>query len=281
MLPRDFRTPTSLAYLLARASDTVADCRGVDVNLRLEWLRELEAFIKGESLLVPTNPEWLSNHDHEGEKALMAKLPIVFEELSFLPPELRLLVDEVLLTIIKGQISDLEYFEINASKWQVKAFKDDLQLSDYTYAVAGCVGEFWTKTGLLTQRHYSDLSEADLLTSGINYGKGLQLVNILRDVQSDEEIGRCYIPNPFNRDEDLWKKRTQLIALAKSYLAEGEIYAKSLNHWQTSFATMLPAKLGIKTLEKIAQLPRDAWRKPIKVSRKEVYKEMWHSFRSL
>jgi len=278
-LPRDFRAPTSLAYLLARASDTVADYRTADVEARLSWLKDFEAYLNGETLLLPPSPSWIVNHDHEGEKTLIKQLPTVVEALTHLKPELRSLVDSVLLTIVKGQISDLEFFEIVPQKWQVRAFVDDKQLSAYTYSVAGCVGEFWTKIGLLTQDNYSNLPEADLLSCGINYGKGLQLVNILRDVQSDEKIGRCYIPNPLNQEENLRKERERLIELAKSYLAEGEIYAKSLNHWQTAFATMLPAKLGLKTLEKIEQLPQSNWKKPVKISRKEVYGGMWQAFR--
>jgi farnesyl-diphosphate farnesyltransferase len=67
-------------------------------------------------------------------------------------------------------------------------------LDDYTYRVAGCVGEFWTK---LCRAHLfprARLDDAFLLSHGVRFGQGLQLVNILRDLPADLRQGRCYLP---------------------------------------------------------------------------------------
>ena len=77
---------------------------------------------------------------------------------------------------------------------QIIALQQDTELDDYTYRVAGCVGEFWTK---MCRAHlFSDvkLDDAQLLGDGVRFGKGLQLVNILRDLPRDLQEGRCYIP---------------------------------------------------------------------------------------
>ena len=58
-------------------------------------------------------------------------------------------------------------------------------MDDYTYRVAGCVGEFWTR---LCRAHLfprAVVDDAMLLRDGIRFGKGLQLVNILRDIPAD------------------------------------------------------------------------------------------------
>src|SRR3954451_3955819 len=46
-LPKALRDPLSLAYLLARATDTIADTTGAPVTLRTEALRTLAAAIQG------------------------------------------------------------------------------------------------------------------------------------------------------------------------------------------------------------------------------------------
>ena len=72
---------------------------------------------------------------------------------------------------------------------------DEHELDDYTWRVAGCVGAFWTKLGVLTLgAGFSSSPPDDLLDEAVAYGKGLQLVNILRDLPADLKAGRCYVP---------------------------------------------------------------------------------------
>jgi len=72
--------------------------------------------------------------------------------------------------------------------------KADADLDDYTYRVAGCVGEFWTKMCRAHVFPTRRLDDAELLRDGVRFGKGLQLVNILRDLPRDLKQGRCYLP---------------------------------------------------------------------------------------
>jgi phytoene/squalene synthetase len=68
------------------------------------------------------------------------------------------------------------------------------ELDQYTFMVAGCVGEFWTK---MTYTHMPDPLKdrpETMLTRGIRFGKALQMTNVLRDCGKDLRIGRCYLP---------------------------------------------------------------------------------------
>ena len=69
------------------------------------------------------------------------------------------------------------------------------ELDDYTYRVAGCVGEFWTRMCRAHLFPSANLNDAFLLSNGVRFGKGLQLVNILRDLPVDLRHGRCYLPS--------------------------------------------------------------------------------------
>jgi farnesyl-diphosphate farnesyltransferase len=102
-------------------------------------------------------------------------------------------VRQVLDTITSGQELDLRRFA-NASADFVVALRTDSELEDYTYRVAGCVGEFWTRICRAHLFPKAPLDEAALLADGVRFGKGLQLVNILRDLPADARLGRCYLP---------------------------------------------------------------------------------------
>jgi farnesyl-diphosphate farnesyltransferase len=88
---------------------------------------------------------------------------------------------------------DLERFA-RGSESLIVPLATAADLEDYTYRVAGCVGEFWTRVCFLHLRPSAERSEAEMIRLGVRYGQGLQLVNILRDLSRDLRQGRCYLP---------------------------------------------------------------------------------------
>src|SRR5436309_836846 len=81
-----------------------------------------------------------------------------------------------------------------ASTREIVALESDEELDIYTYLVAGCVGEFWTRMCRAHLFPQARLDDSFLLANGVLFGKGLQLVNILRDLPADLQQGRCYLP---------------------------------------------------------------------------------------
>ncbi len=69
-LPREFRAPTSVAYLLARASDTIADAGQLGIQERRDLLARFVKFVtEGKTFRMP-EVKGLP----EGEKVLMSRL---------------------------------------------------------------------------------------------------------------------------------------------------------------------------------------------------------------
>lgn len=197
ILPAPVRSQIGLAYLLARATDTIADTELVPVAQRLEALAALKARILGtrsEPLdLSPLLPVDSGSASSDPEQRLLQRLEAAVEVLRVLSTEDLADIRRVLDTITEGQVLDLRRFG-SASKNPPGALETSEELDDYTYRVAGCVGEFWTR---MTRRHCfpdAPLDEARLIEDGIRFGKGLQLVNILRDMPKDLRAGRCYLP---------------------------------------------------------------------------------------
>ena len=200
MLPARIRTQIGLAYLLARTTDTIADTEILPVEQRLDALQKLRDRILGQSS-TPLNFGELARQQHlSAEKALLEKVEDSLAQLPALSAADLKLVREVLATITSGQEMDLHRFGSlgpAASRpihQPVIALETAADLDDYIYRVAGCVGEFWTKICRAHLFPHARLDPTQLIADGIRFGKGLQLVNILRDLPADLKNGRCYLP---------------------------------------------------------------------------------------
>ena len=287
ILPGTVRDPLSLAYLLARAADTIADTPVLPGELRIERLRDLAGAIQGDAPIetaVRIRDSFASLQSHEGERDLIQSLPAVLQWLQVSRESDRREMREVLGKINQGQILDLERF---GGATLIRALSTAVELDEYTYLVAGCVGEFWTRLCFNHIQNFCNRSELEMLALSVEYGKGLQLINILRDLGSDLRAGRCYLPadelislgvdpieirtkagqvEPVLRN---WRER------AKTGLKSGVEYACAIQSRRTRFATALPALIGAKTLSLLGEAGTDVFERTIKIPRAEVRKIMF------
>src|SRR5258708_37987365 len=77
LLPKKLRDPVSLGYLLARASDTIADTAELPLDLRMENLRLLVRGIQGEALgdaIVDLSASLAPLQKNKAERALIESL---------------------------------------------------------------------------------------------------------------------------------------------------------------------------------------------------------------
>ncbi len=232
------------------------------------------------SSTAPLNFGELANH--QGSSAEAALLEKVEESLSLvqtLSPADQQLVRAVLNTITGGQELDLRRFAPLESTLQragdklklelqpIIALQTNAELDDYTWRVAGCVGEFWTKMCRAHLFPKARLDDAQLLADGIRFGKGLQLVNILRDLPADLRKGRCYLPAEKLDEAGLRPAAVLLPAnetkfrplyhryldVAEAHLAAGWVYTNSLP-WRCArvrLACAWPILIGLKTIERL------------------------------
>lgn len=293
ILPRDVRAPLSLGYLLARAADTIADVPAHPATERLILLTNLDTAIQtGEdtAAVCEALKPFARDVPHAGERILLERLPECLAALQHTSPEERHLIRTVLHHIIRGQSLDLQRFPGNSNNHLSTA----AELDEYTWLVAGCVGEFWTEISLLHLPECADLPRAEMIAHGIRFGKGLQLVNILRDQPKDIAQGRCYLPADELRAAGLttltwpapdWKPwhtvRQHWLAQARAYLQSGRAYARALRPIRLRLAVLLPLYLGEATLDLLEAQPDNAQPQPAKVTRSTVkrlfLRALWHS----
>lgn len=293
VLPRGIRPQIGLAYLLARATDTIADTQAVPIGGRLAALDQLRRRILGQSAAALNFTAFVSDRTGTGaadsptaaETVLLARIEDALAVLDRFDPNDRQRIRDVLTTITAGQELDLRCFE-GGSATNIIGLQTDADLDDYTYRVAGCVGEFWThmcRTHLFPR---VTIDDAQLLSDGVRFGKGLQLVNILRDLPRDLRNGRCYLPLEQLRTAGLAPadllqpeaiSRVQpiynlWIERAEAHLAAGWSYTNALPYGQFRVrqACAWPLLIGARTLKLLREgNPLDPAHR-IKTTRREV-----------
>jgi len=267
-LPPPVRGTLSLAYLLARAADTFADSGTLGIPQRLEALDATQAALASEEgalRMIDCGLAVVEDTEHglsSGEATLMHRLGELLAWYWAVPDVERALVRQALETIISGQRADVTRTEI--------ATAEELDL--YTYQVAGCVGEFWTRLSALKMPSFAKAPIEELIERGIRFGQGLQLINVLRDVSKDAAIGRSYLPGvpATARPEEKWAAAQPWITRCREHLDQGRLYTAGVRGVRSRFVKWLPLRLAEETLTLIIAAGPAAMAVPVKVPRRRV-----------
>ena len=282
LLPEQLREPVALAYLLARTTDTVADTTRISGTVRTETLKMLSNGIQGRAsreVVVNLIASFVPLQENVAERRLLVALPDCLEWLEHVDAADRNDIRVVLEKITYGQMLDLERFNNPTAICALQAAAD---LDEYTYLVAGCVGEFWTRLCFRHVRDFASASEAEMLALGKRYGMALQLINVLRDAGSDLRAGRCYFPEEELSAADLpaaqilsEPERFQPIYERWTEKAQDELkcgiqYSHAIRNRRLRAATVLPALIGARTLVLLRDAGTMALQRKIKVRRDDV-----------
>ena len=297
VLPRPVRGPIQLAYLLARAADTIADTGALPSSTRLEHLKHFRARLDDRSIeplaVISDAADARPRHEDPGTYLLQA-VPRLFDQLDNMSEDDRRNVQRTVNTLVRGMEFDLTTFPPpDSGRNGALTTWDDLDR--YTYLVAGCVGEFWTDVMIAHVLAVREWDRERMVEIGIRFGKALQMTNIIRDVPKDLRAGRCYVPREMLESvglapEDLLSPkaaedaRQVLKALVRRTLdlyvsAEEYIVATPRRSARLRLAMIWPILIGLATLHLLLRCPN--WLDPdtrIRVSRSWVY---WMMIRSV
>ncbi len=247
ILPPSIRPTLSLAYLLARASDTIADASVAPAFQRTALLRSLpESFPE-------TIPD-LGLHGTDAE--LISRLPSLLEALNSIPNADA--VRDLWRVILEGQRFDVERFATGPDSVPSPPLTPE-ELNRYIGLVAGSVGEFWVRLCLHRLPDCATLPLVELLPIARQFGEALQLVNILRDRRRDADAGRIYIP-----DERFYIEMQRV----RELLTAGDAFAAAMRPRNLRASCLLPLDLARQTLDLVASHPLG---EHIKVSRYKVW----------
>ena len=281
-LPAQLREPVGLAYLLARATDTVADTAQISASVRMEALKLFSNGIQGTAshdVVIELIAAFVSLQKNPSERRLLESLPDCLGRLEAMEHADRNDIRVALDKITHGQVLDLQRFD---NPQEIRALSTAAELDEYTYLVAGCVGEFWTRLCFRHVRQFASRSEDEMLVLGKRYGMALQLINVLRDAGSDLRVGRCYFPEQelsaahlapsqiLSEPERFQPIYRTWLEKAKTGLSSGMEYSRAIENRRVRAATVLPALIGARTLRLLDAAGAAALQRTVKVPRAEV-----------
>lgn len=290
ILPEEVRHTVNMAYALARTADIIADASISSPENRMKRLNIFHNAVRDRGSLmavsdVPLHAEFAAELA-ESERDLLDSVDETLRKLEQLSSMDGSLARSVVTILCEGMKYDIERFA-SAEPGSPIAISEK-ELDRYTYQVAGCVGEFWTSALMAHESELDHWDRREQARLGIAYGKGLQMVNILRDVPEDLRLGRCYIPEEWLAEVEM--SPVDLLQPSNSRPARPALVKgirMALDHFESAEAYMLsipprcsrlrlatawPMIMGLGTLEKVAKSRR--WldpRKRSKVSRLWVY----------
>jgi farnesyl-diphosphate farnesyltransferase len=249
VVPADVRDQVSLAYLFARAADTIADTELIDRPRRLDYLTQLKAQFVSDQI------SWTQVRDIQqalgplqqdsAERQLLERLEDCFTLLQGFSPDDRRRVQRLMTTLTQGMEMDLTVFPGKSVEY-LSVLKTMEDLDRYIYYVAGCVGEFWTDLMCAYRRGLRSWNIRKMAEVGVRFGKGLQLTNVVKDIAHDLQRGRCYVPEPLLAEvglkpRDLLDQQnlprfrpvlSKLVRIAVEHLDQGWLYTMAIPRYE-------------------------------------------------
>jgi farnesyl-diphosphate farnesyltransferase len=294
VVPADVRDQVSLAYLFARAADTIADTDLIDCPRRLDFLSQLKGQFVSDQIV------WEQVQDIQraigplqqdsAERVLLERLEECFRLFLDFSSDDRRRIQRLMTTLTQGMEMDLCIFPGQAAE-DLVALKTIDDLDRYTYYVAGCVGEFWTDLMCAHRKALASWNVREMSVVGVRFGKGLQLTNIVKDLAHDLQKGRCYVPEPMLAEaglkpQDLLDQNnlprfrpvlSKLVRLAVEHLDQGWLYTMAIPRYETRLRLscmwpILSAGESLKLVLNSPDLLNPAMK--VKIPRSKVYQIM-------
>lgn len=294
VVPANVRDQVGLAYLFARAADTIADTELIDRPRRLGFLHRLrEQFVGGHidwEQIRSIQQSVGSVQQDSAERILLQRLDECFQLFQACSSDDQHRIRRVIITLTQGMETDLNTFP-GASPGELTALKTSDDLDRYIYSVAGCVGEFWTGLMCAHRKALADWDVQQMSERGIRFGKGLQLTNIVKDIAHDLQKGRCYVPETMLTEvglkpHDLLHQKnlpslrpvlSKLVRLAVAHLDQGWAYTMAIPRSETRLrlSCMWPILSAGESLKLVMNSP-DLLNPTVKVKipRRKVYQIM-------
>lgn len=289
ILPGELRACTTVAYLLFRLVDTIEDAPGLSANDRSALFDAVLDRLDGAGPLeLPLEARiHLDESTTDDERALLDVAETVFRSHEALPAAIR----EIVSTHVSETARGMQRISSTSRRdglLQLDTWKD---LDEYCYYVAGTIGLMLTRLFAAHTDHLDHRSERHLMALGTNFGRGLQLTNILKGVIPDRQEGRVFLPTDLLArhgltPHDVLDPRSQHATLA----AVNELVPRALLDLEDAlrYTLLLPRReprirlfclwplfTAVRTLAVVARgrgiLPSAG---PPRITRAELYREM-------
>ncbi|GEN87896.1 phytoene/squalene synthase family protein [Oceanobacillus sp. FSL W8-0428] len=221
LLNKTLRKTVGSAYLCMRAVDEMEDHEEMDAEVKQHLLNETSHLLKEDVFNREAYHQLVAPYEKELPEVTLR----LADWIEFCPEDIQQKVKDSTSEMAEGMAKWV------GKDWEVKTKED---LDEYTYYVAGLVGvmlsDIW---------NWYDGTETDR-DLAIGYGRGLQAVNILRNIDEDAERGVGFFPND-------WSKK-EMFAYAEANLQKADEYMTQISTKNILLFCRIPLALAHKTL---------------------------------
>jgi farnesyl-diphosphate farnesyltransferase len=190
MLQDPLRTYASAAYLLCRVIDTIEDCETLSTETKCHYLREFCGRVAGSG--EPGQAESVFAEPVTWEERLTLHESEILDLIRSFPADIQDIIFRYVVEMTEGMVMFLE----QQNELGILHIQSHEQLDQYCYYVAGTVG-------LMMNDMFAAISGTDKSAdtgAAVELGLGLQLTNIVKDIQKDRLRNIYYCPpgeNPY------------------------------------------------------------------------------------
>ena len=229
-LPHGLQEAVASAYLCMRAIDEIEDHPHLDKSSKIHLLTAIGQLLQAQSSLA--------TFAHDDFSAVMSQQQHVLPEVTVRIGEWACLAPEAIAPRIWDAAAAMAERMARwvADDWKIQTEAD---LDRYTFAVAGAVGLL-----LCDLLAWFDGVQMDR-THAIEFGRGLQAVNILRNRNEDLTRNVDYFPGGWTQQ--------QMQEYAYRNLLQAEAYTRTLPPGPFEYFIKIPLALAYGTLQALAR----------------------------
>jgi farnesyl-diphosphate farnesyltransferase len=293
MLPQGLDTIVTVAYLLCRIADTIEDCEELQLSQKKILLSQYVSIFgeNGDKALKQLMEDITVLPKTGFDEELVYNLPRIMNVYHSFSPIFKKHIGKWVIEMTLG----MHKYAQSAVRRKFSFLNTMTELDEYMYYVAGTVGYLLTELFTFYSKKISPSLNKKLNALAESFGKGLQMVNIIRDMTTDLRRGQSYIPDELLEKYKL-NRRTIFEAenADKAQMLFNELIKKAVSHLDRAIDyimllpkeekgirmfCMLPVFWAMRTLQKIqentmALLGHEKIKVPRKMIKKEYYMAM-------
>ncbi len=289
-LPRGLRVPVTVAYLLCRIADTIEDSAQLSIEQKKNMLTLYANIFSAndEKAYNQLLKELKALPNQTEDEKLAHRLPVVMEVFRSFSPSMQ---GHIARWVAEMSLGMRKYAQAR-QKPRLQFLRSMKELDEYTYYVAGTVGYLLTELFSFYSNKITPVVKSKLVQLAESFGKGLQMVNIIRDMAADLRRGQSYIPDELLQKyrltrETIFQKENadraekllnELISDAVKHLDKALDYTLTIPKEETRIRLfcILPLFWAMRTLELIQRNTLALLgSEKIKISRRVIRKEFF------
>jgi farnesyl-diphosphate farnesyltransferase len=252
-----------ISYLICRIVDTVEDSVSLEINDKIELLEDFKNILKLPQTSYELVRTWIIKTSdatlHFYEADLLKNADKVLHILNSFPKDIKNIIIQSVIRMING----MKFF-INKYNETVPAHLVTFsELDKYCYYVAGTVGELLTS--LFTRHIRSNVSLGIMERFKLDFGLALQLTNIIKDLDTDQNRGWIYTPydlfiknnisydslNSKNNSEQVYILQKDMTIHTLPFIKHAILYINAIprKYFRYRLFCLIPAVLSYETIK--------------------------------